>query len=131
MAPIPSLWRSLLEFGVWDGKANRYLQATPPEDMLRDMVEKVSAQLPEEQRDAYKNTLTKNFDIDSFTEAMREALVKHFSTDELSALADFYGSPIGKSAMSKFGAYMAEIMPAIKAEMSKAIKKTQADLSAK
>jgi hypothetical protein len=35
-------------------------------------------------------------------------------------LADFYGSPVGKSAMQKFGAYMADVMPAIQAEMLKA-----------
>jgi hypothetical protein len=35
-------------------------------------------------------------------------------------LADFYGSPVGKSAMQKFGAYMADVVPAIQAEMQKA-----------
>jgi hypothetical protein len=51
-------------------------------------------------------------------------MVKHFSAEELKALADFYGSPVGKSAMSKFGAYMADVMPAIQAEMIKAQAKT-------
>jgi len=51
---------------------------------------------------------------------MTDAMVKHFTTDELKALADFYGSPVGKSAMQKFGAYMADVMPAIQAEMQKA-----------
>jgi hypothetical protein len=47
-------------------------------------------------------------------------MVKHFTTEELKALADFYGSPVGKSAMQKFGAYMADLMPIIQAEMMKA-----------
>ena len=51
---------------------------------------------------------------------MTDAMVKHFTTEELKALADFYGSPVGKSAMQKFGAYMADVMPAIQAEMQKA-----------
>jgi hypothetical protein len=38
----------------------------------------------------------------------------------LKALADFYGSPVGKSAMQKFGAYMADIMPTMEAEIMKA-----------
>jgi hypothetical protein len=75
--------------------------------------------------------LTKNLDIEALTTAMQGAMVKHFSADELSALADFYGSPVGKSAMSKFGAYMAEVMPALQAEMVKAVQKTQGELSAK
>ena len=39
---------------------------------------------------------------------------------ELKALADFYGSAVGKSAMKKFGTYMADVMPDIQAEMIKA-----------
>jgi hypothetical protein len=35
-------------------------------------------------------------------------------------LADFYGSPVGKSAMQKFGTYMADIMPTMEAEIMKA-----------
>jgi len=112
-------------------EAARYLQTTPPEDLFRDMAEKVSVQFPEEQRDSFKAMLTTNLDIEALTAAMRGAMVKHFSADELSALADFYGSPVGKSAMSKFGAYMAEVMPTIQAEMVKAIEKTQAEFSAK
>jgi hypothetical protein len=51
---------------------------------------------------------------------MEEAMVKHFTADELKALADFYGSPVGKSAMNKIGVYTADIMPAIQAEILKA-----------
>ncbi len=58
--------------------------------------------------------------IAALTKAMIDSMVKHFTTEELKALADFYGSPVGKSAMQKFGAYMADIMPAIEAEIMKA-----------
>jgi hypothetical protein len=51
---------------------------------------------------------------------MTDAMVKHFTTEELKALADFYGSPVGKSAMQKFGAYMADLMPTMQAEIMKA-----------
>jgi hypothetical protein len=51
---------------------------------------------------------------------MTDAMIKHFTTDELKALADFYGSPVGKSVMQKFGAYMAELMPTMQAEIVKA-----------
>jgi hypothetical protein len=40
-------------------------------------------------------------------------------------LADFYGSPVGKSAMKKFGAYMADIMPVVQAEIMKAAAKME------
>jgi len=47
-------------------------------------------------------------------------MIKNFTADELKALADFYGSPVGKSAMAKFGNYMADVMPGMMAEVQKA-----------
>ncbi len=84
------------------------------------MAEKGAMNLPPEQRQKFKEMMTTQLDIDALTKEMIDAMIKHFSTDELKALADFYGSPVGKSAMSKFGAYMADVMPAIQAEMIKA-----------
>lgn len=51
-----------------------------------------------------------------------------FTTEELKALADFYGSPVGKSAMQKFGAYMADLMPTMEAEITKAQAKANQSL---
>ncbi len=101
-------------------EAERYLQATPPKAMFADLAEKAAMNLPPADREKFKQMMTSSLDIDALTKAMTDAMVKHFTADELKALADFYGSPVGKSAMSKFGAYMAEIMPTIQAEMVKA-----------
>jgi hypothetical protein len=101
-------------------EAERYLQAVPPKALFGDMAEKMATSLPEDQRASFKQMMTKELDIVALTKAMTDAMVKHFTTDELKALADFYGSPVGKSAMQKFGAYMAEVMPAIQSEVLKA-----------
>jgi hypothetical protein len=101
-------------------EAERYLQATPPKALFEDMADKMAANLPASQRDQFKRVLTADLDIPALTKAMTDSMVKHFTTDELKALADFYGSPVGKSAMQKFGAYMADIMPAMQAEIMKA-----------
>jgi hypothetical protein len=101
-------------------EAERYLQATPPKALFEDMADKMAANLPASQRDQFKRVLTADLDIHALTKAMTDSMVKHFTTDELKALADFYGSPVGKSAMQKFGAYMADIMPAMQAEIMKA-----------
>src|SRR5438093_3429831 len=101
-------------------EAERYLQATPPKALFEDMADKMAANLPPDQREQFKRMMTTQLDVAALTKAMTDAMVKHFTTDELKALADFYGSPVGKSAMQKFGAYMADIMPAIQAEMQKA-----------
>jgi hypothetical protein len=101
-------------------EAERYLQATPPKAMFADIANNTAASLPPEERGRFVQMMTSAIDIDALTKAMIDAMVKHFTADELHALADFYGSPVGKSAMSKFGAYMADVMPAIQAEMLKA-----------
>jgi hypothetical protein len=101
-------------------EADRYLQAVPPKALFEDMADKMATNLPADQRQQFKQMMTKDLDIAALSKAMADAMVKHFTTEELKALADFYGSPVGKSAMQKFGAYMADLMPIIEAEMMKA-----------
>jgi hypothetical protein len=82
-------------------EAERYLQATPPKAMFEDMADKMSANLPPEQRAQFKQAMTSQLDIPALTKAMTDAMVKHFTTEELKALADFYGSPVGKIGYAK------------------------------
>ena len=102
-------------------EANRYLEATPPEEMVSEMAKNMSKNLPEEKRQELIDVITKHLDLVRLRKAMVDAIVKHFTADELKALADFYGSPVGKSAMSKFGPYMAEVMPSIQTNVMKAL----------
>ena len=101
-------------------EAERYLQVSPPKALFEDMADKMAANLPADQREQFKRVMTTQLDIAALTKAMLDAMVKTFTTDELKALADFYGSPVGKSAMQKFGTYMADIMPVLQAEIIKA-----------
>jgi hypothetical protein len=101
-------------------EAERYLQATPPKALFEDMADKMAANLPVDQRQQFKRMMTAELDIPALTKAMKDAMIKHFTAEELKALADFYGSPVGKSAMQKFGAYMADVMPTMQAEIMKA-----------
>lgn len=106
-------------------EADRYLAASPPRDMLVDLVEKMSAQFPPEKQRAFHDLMIKNMDIDKFTLIIRDSMVKHFTAEELAALADFYSSSVGKSAMAKFGNYMADAMPQVQGLMIEAAQKTQ------
>jgi len=101
-------------------EAERYLQVSPPKALLEDMADKIAANLPPDQREQFKRIMTTDLDIAALSKAMTDAMVKDFTTEELKALADFYGSPVGKSAMQKFGTYMADIMPVMQAEIIKA-----------
>lgn len=104
-------------------EAERYLQVSPPKALFEDMADKMAANIPADQRDQFKKLMTTEVDIAALSKAMIDAMVKNFTTEELKALADFYGSPVGKSAMKKFGTYMADIMPVVQAEIMKAASK--------
>jgi hypothetical protein len=109
----------------------RYFQTMPPENLMKDIVEKMSASMSDEQRTRFVDLMTKQFDIPKLRTIMHDGMAKHFTADEIRALADFYGSPLGKSAMAKFGTYMADVMPAIQAEIVAAVGKVQSEIAAK
>ncbi len=114
-------------------QVDRYLQAVPPQPVFEDLMNKMFKNLPADQRNMLTGD-TKNFDFDALNNLTRSAMLKTFTADELAALADFYGSPVGRSAMSKMGDYMAalmaDFMPLMEAEMAKItaeVEKAEAD----
>lgn len=104
-------------------ETKRYLEAVPPREMMADVGRNVAANAPEPQAAQFLKTFMDNLDMASIERTMKESLPKHFTADELRALADFFGSTVGKSAMSKYGAYMGSIMPVIQQEVAKAMQK--------
>jgi len=108
-------------------QADRYLEAVPPHAMMNDISSKMAETLPEEQRDNFRALMTKHLDIGRVTAAIKAAMVKTFTADELKALADFYGSEVGRSAMAKMGAYMSEVMPATMNEVQSALEKAEGE----
>jgi hypothetical protein len=112
-------------------QADLYLQAVPPGALLNDMTEKMAATMPENQRASFKTLMNQNLDINTLANVMRTAMIKNFTADELKALADFYGSPVGKSAMAKMGAYMADAMGPMMNELKRAVAVTQEQMKTK
>lgn len=112
-------------------EADHYLQVIPHLSVLRDMTEKVAATLPEDRQAMFRALMNKNLDMNAVTGAMRSAMVKNFTADELKALSDFYGSEVGKSAMSKMNSYMADAMAPLMDELKKAIALTEEQMKAK
>jgi hypothetical protein len=111
--------------------AERYLVVADLDKMMADMATATAQNLPPEQAAGVKDLLTKHVRMDALKEAMLIAMVKHFTTRELDAMATFYGSPEGKSALAKFGPYMGDIMPMIEAEMQHAVQSAEAERAAK
>ena len=106
-------------------EAERYLTVVPMKEMLADMVEKMKVNQPPEKQAWIEMIFSKYVDYQALENIAKDGMVKSFTADELKALTDFYASPIGKSAMKKFGVYMAAIMPPLQAELRKAVEKSQ------
>ncbi|HSI62122.1 MAG TPA: DUF2059 domain-containing protein [Candidatus Saccharimonadia bacterium] len=104
-------------------EADRYFEAAAPKEMLDDMVTRMAVAVPDSEKEQFKKLLTKHFNYESFVKSMKDAMVRHFTATELSALADFYSTEVGKSAMKKMGGYTAEIMPLVQTEILKAQQK--------
>ena len=105
--------------------AQRYLEAMPPQEMLQNIGNNMIRRMPEEARKQFMEALADKAVIEETRRITQEALVKHFTPDELNALAAFFGSPSGKSARSKYGSFVAEIMPQIGVEVKKVFAKLQ------
>jgi len=103
-------------------EAARYLEVVPASEMFADVAVNMSKTMPEAQREKFIQIM-KGLDFARLTQAMKDSMVKIFTADELKALADFYSSKEGKSAMKKMGTYMAELMPIIQDETRKAVSK--------
>lgn len=108
--------------------AERYLQAAPPKDIIYSVIVEAAKNLPEDIRMAYIDLVTKHIRIEVLERAMVASMVQHFTVVELNALSDFYGSPAGRSAIKKFTAYTAEIMPIMQQVMLKAEKEIEDEL---
>jgi hypothetical protein len=97
--------------------ANRYLAVVPMSRMLNETFSEAAKQMPPEMQTQFFSHIRANVRVDVMERSSRDAMVKVFTADELNALADFYGSEHGASAMKKFGVYMGIIMPAVQQEI--------------
>ena len=104
-------------------EAQRYASVSSLRDLLDDLAENMAAAMPNREAKELKALFTEHMDVDSLERAMLDSMVRHFTAAELGALADFYGSPEGRSAMSKFGKYLADVMPAVNSEVEKALQR--------
>jgi len=106
---------------------DEYLSLVPTKDLVNDMAERLAATIPEDKREAFKSMLTKHFDIDALLAAQKQSLAKIFTVGELKAMIAYQSTPEGRSSLKKMGAYMADMMPVVQAELQKAVQATAQD----
>jgi uncharacterized protein len=91
--------------------ADRLMEVQSPRQLMQDMAVKMSAQMEPAQREPFMAMMRDAQLLDRIILLTREALARHFTAEELNALADFYSQPIARSAMGKMDSYMADIAP--------------------
>jgi hypothetical protein len=105
--------------------AKQYLEAMPPKEMLQAVAGRVAPRFPESERKVFTEVMNSPEMEKTAYQITLESLVKNFTVGELKAMVAFYGSPEGKSALSKLGPYMGEVIPRIQQEVKKAIEVAQ------
>ena len=111
--------------------AERYLKATDMGALIESGLEAGIQTLSPDQRREFMEIARRHIRIDALEALALAAMVKNFTTRELDALASFYGSPEGRSAMAKMGNYMADVMPIVQAEMERVGREIQAEYESK
>src|SRR5881227_3226047 len=80
-------------------QAERYLLAMPSKALIEDIATKMAATRGTASvRDKLIHMLMSQLDFPALNRAITNSLVKVFTAEEIKAMADFYGSPAGKSA---------------------------------
>ena len=99
----------------------RYLRAVPMAKVMEDTYAEMAKQVPPEKRTEFIAAMRKVVRVDKIEEIAKRSMLTTFTTDELNALADFYSSKDGASAMKKLGVYMGDIMPPLMQEIERAV----------
>lgn len=105
--------------------AKRYSKVVPMSKLVEDGIREMAQRIQPEKRDDFITNMKGVMRADILEKIALDSMVKIFTAEELNALADFYGSVLGKSIMNKFGKYMAEVMPVLQQEMIRSLQKLQ------
>lgn len=108
--------------------AKRYYSTVDRRKLMEETVRATVAGLPEDKRQEVLALATTHIHFDDLMTIALAALVKDFNTVELNAMANFYGSVEGKSILAKYPAYIAEVMPAMLAEVKRDVAEMQMEI---
>jgi hypothetical protein len=110
--------------------AQKYLAATDFSNLMDAGIRAGLQGVPEDKKDELFVLTKRHLDYERVAKLATAAMVKNFTTRELNALAAFYGSPDGKSALAKFPAYLGDVMPALMVEVQRVVAEIKAELEA-
>jgi hypothetical protein len=99
--------------------AERYAEVSDLKRILSDSYQAMAQNLPAQRRDEFVGYMSRRTDLPKLNALMVDALVQNFTTEELKALAAFWGSPAGQAMIQKFPKYMGTFMPTLQMELLK------------
>ncbi|WP_147819243.1 DUF2059 domain-containing protein [Salidesulfovibrio onnuriiensis] len=94
--------------------AKRYAAVANFDRMMTDVVANIARTMPEKDAKIYVEFMGSLMEDGAFKKTTVILMAKHFTTEELNTLADFYGTEMGQSILTKFGPYMAETQVVIR-----------------
>lgn len=109
--------------------ARQYVIRVPPSGFVDGAIKELTAQREPSQREAFQQLLKRELRERVIEETIVQALVKHFTVEEINALAEFNSSPQGLGVQRKLTDYMADVLPPVQQEISRVISMTNAATS--
>jgi len=97
--------------------ALRYLKVSRTQSLMNDMIEIVSKQVPEDQREECIALMRRLVDNERLERLIVDALARHYTLAELQAMEKFYGSPEGRSIQTKLTGYLTDVMTIFQSEV--------------
>src|SRR5215475_11640340 len=111
--------------------AKRYYEVSDFPRLIDATIRASAAARDPQHVDEVVQLMSRHLNVDALAHIMLNAMVKDFTAEELNALADFYGSSVGKSAMSKFPNYLSDAMPQLMAEIQRTVAEIQEEVNSK
>ena len=93
--------------------------------ILRDLESSVTDHGASHDPDLYRRLFREELSVEELEQIVVPAIVRHFTSDEIKALLDFYESPAGNSILNKLGGYSAELQSAILEMVVRAVRRTR------
>lgn len=100
-----------------------YFRANPVEEVMEQTLAEYLKNVPERERALFAEIWKEVINVGELKRVMANLMCKHFTREEIEALAAFYGSPAGKSVMRKMPQYAGEFLPYQMEIMKKTIAK--------
>ena len=106
--------------------ARAYIKCVPTSTFTEAALRQLATRREPAQQKEFQRFLSGELRTRVIEDATVNALVRHFTAEEIAALAQFNSSPEGQSIQRKLSAYMADVLPPIQTEINRVLAMTNA-----